>query len=165
MPGTIRIYLDCNSPWSYFAYTRLRRDRPLLAQHNITIDINPIFLGGINVGSGNKPPWTLPAKAKLGQYDLPRGMKYFQVEELKAPPFFPIMSLLPMRCMLYAKENYAYERYEDSFGELWQFLWREHKDISKPEVLAECLGRHYGKEDVEKSMSLVHFSTIFHALC
>lgn len=61
------------------------------------------------------------------------------------------MSLLPMRCMLYAKENLPYEKYEDAFGELWQFLWREHKDVSKPEVLAECLGRHFGREDVEKS--------------
>lgn len=77
--------------------------------------------------------------------------KYFKVPPLSAPSFFPIMSLLPMRCMLYAKENLPYEKYEDAFGELWQFLWREHKDVSKPEVLAECLGRHFGREDVERS--------------
>lgn len=70
----IRIYLDCNSPWSLMAYTRLRRDRPLLEQHGVDIEMNPIFLGGINVGSGNKPPWTLPAKAKLGGLELPRAM-------------------------------------------------------------------------------------------
>ncbi|KAF2172629.1 hypothetical protein M409DRAFT_62390 [Zasmidium cellare ATCC 36951] len=146
----IRIYLDCNSPWSYFAYTKLRRDRPLLSQHGVDVEINPIFLGGINVGSGNKPPWTLPAKARLGGFDLPRAIKYFQVDPLTSPPFFPIMSLLPMRCLLYAKENLPYEQYENAFGDLWHFLWREHKDVSKPEVLAECLGRHFGREDVER---------------
>lgn len=83
--------------------------------------------------------------------------KYFNVENLSAPPFFPIMSLLPMRCMLYAKDHYPYAQYEDCFGGLWQFLWREHKDISKPEVMAECLGRRFGKEDVEKSESFVSF--------
>ena len=56
-----------------------------------------------------------------------------------------------MRCMLYAKENYPYEQYENAFGELWRFLWIEHKDVSKPDVLAECLGKHFNKEDVEKS--------------
>lgn len=61
------------------------------------------------------------------------------------------MSLLPMRCLLYAKENLPYEQYENAFGDLWHFLWREHRDVSKPEVLAECLGRHFGREDVERS--------------
>lgn len=84
--------------------------------------------------------------------------KYFEVEKLTSPPFFPIMSLLPMRCMLYAKENYPYAQYEDAFGELWHFLWREHKDISKPEALAECLGRHFEKGDVEKSELFCSFS-------
>lgn len=55
-----------------------------------------------------------------------------------------------MRCMLYAKEHYPYQQYEDAFGELWLFLWKEHKDVSKPEVLAECLSRHFPKGDVEK---------------
>lgn len=59
--------------------------------------------------------------------------------------------------MLYAKENLPYEKYEDAFGELWQFLWREHKDVSKPEVLAECLGRHFEKEDVERSECYLSF--------
>ncbi|KAK4502055.1 hypothetical protein PRZ48_007866 [Zasmidium cellare] len=146
----IRIYLDCNSPWSYMAYTKLRRDRPLLLQHAVDVEINPIFLGGINVGSGNKPPWTLPAKAKLGKYDMPRAIQYFKVEPLTQPPFFPIMSLLPMRCMLFAKENLEYEAYENAFGDLWRFLWIQHKDVSKPEVLAELLGRYFEKGDVER---------------
>lgn len=92
--GHIHVYLDCNSPWSYMAYTKLRQSRPALLQHGVTIEMHPIFLGGVNVGSGNKPPWTLPAKAKLGNYELPRGMKYFGTETLSAPSFFPIMSLL-----------------------------------------------------------------------
>ena len=92
--GHISVYLDCNSPWSYFAYTKLRQIRSALLQHGVTIEMHPIFLGGINVGSGNKPPWTLPAKAKLSAYELPRGMKYFGSETLSSPSFFPIMSLL-----------------------------------------------------------------------
>jgi len=52
--------------------------------------------------------------------------------------------------MLYIQSHFPYEQYEDSFLELWVFLWQEHRDISKPEVLAECLARHFKAEDVEK---------------
>ena len=56
---------------------------------------HPIFLGGINVGSGNKPPWTLPAKAAYGPYDLKRAIKHFESPmPIKSPPFFPILSIL-----------------------------------------------------------------------
>ncbi|USW51690.1 Putative DSBA-like thioredoxin domain, Thioredoxin-like superfamily [Septoria linicola] len=60
--GKIDVYLDCNSPWSYFAYLYLRKNRASLQAHNISITMHPIFLGGINVGSGNKPPGLSPPK-------------------------------------------------------------------------------------------------------
>jgi glutathione S-transferase kappa 1 len=54
--------------------------------------------------------------------------------------------------MLFAKDNFPYEQYEDAFMELWVFLWQEHRDISKPEVMAECLGRHFEAADVRRIM-------------
>lgn len=56
-----------------------------------------------------------------------------------------------MRALLYAKDHYPYPQYEDAFGELWLFLWQEHKDVSKPDVLVECLSKHFKKGDAEKS--------------
>ena len=63
------------------AYTYLRRNRKALAEHGVDITIHPIFLGGLNVGSGNKPPWTLPAKAEYGKFDGPRAYKYFRTPQ------------------------------------------------------------------------------------
>lgn len=54
----------------------------------------PVFLGGINHGSGNKPPWTLPAKAKYGFYDIKRAKKYHDLELVETPDFFPPVTLL-----------------------------------------------------------------------
>jgi glutathione S-transferase kappa 1 len=51
-------------------------------------------LGGINVGSGNKPPWSLPAKAKYFIFDGSRAKKYFGETKIQTPDFFPILSLL-----------------------------------------------------------------------
>ena len=78
--------------------------------------IHPIFLGGVNVGSGkafniikssftyhlpgNKPPWTLPAKAAYGKFDGDRARKYHGVKEITTPSFFPILSLL-VRLLLF----------------------------------------------------------------
>lgn len=74
--------------------------------------LHPVFLGGINVGSGkrpmvlpivsvddvwntgNKPPWTLPAKATYAKYDSERACKYFGVRPIKTPDFFPILSIM-----------------------------------------------------------------------
>lgn len=102
--------------------------------------------------TGNKPPWTLEAKAKYGQFDGPRAARYFGLEPMKAPPFFPIMTLLPLRCMLFIKDTFDNERYELQFVELWQCYWRQAMDISKPEQMKKCLSRHFSNDEVAKIM-------------
>lgn len=47
-----------------------------------------------NTLAGNKPPWTLPAKAAYGNFDRKRAVKYFGVPDFKVPPFFPPLTLL-----------------------------------------------------------------------
>src|ERR1700722_19791005 len=59
----------------------------------ISFRFHPVFLGGIYAGSGNQPPWALPAKAKYGILDSDRGKKYFQRTDIRTPDFFPFLSL------------------------------------------------------------------------
>ena len=80
--------------------THLIKQRPLLAQHGVEVEFHPIFLGGVNVGSGNKPPWTLPAKAKYGAYEMKRAIQHFGTIDLQAPPFFPILSIVVSRRLI-----------------------------------------------------------------
>ena len=58
------------------------------------------------------------------------------------------MTLLPLRCMLYIKDHFDTERYELQFVELWQCYWRDHMDISKPDLMRECLNRHFNEDEV-----------------
>ena len=51
--------------------------------------------------------------------------------------------------MLYIKDNYPQEQYEKQFGDLWQSYWREHKDISKPENMKQCLQRHFSDSEAD----------------
>jgi len=148
MGGQIHAYFDCVSPYSYYALLYLKKNREALASYGVTVEIHPIFLGGINVGSGNKPPWTLPAKAKYGSYDGKRAQKYFGVS-LQSPSFFPILSLLPQRCMLYVKDAYPAEKFEAAFAELWIIMWQEGVDISKPDNMAKALSRHFPEGEVK----------------
>ncbi|KAF1984293.1 putative DSBA family oxidoreductase [Aulographum hederae CBS 113979] len=151
MGKRIDCYLDCVSPYSYYAFLYLQQNKAALLSHGVEIEYIPVFLGGINVGSGNQPPWKLPAKAAYSPFDNKRAQKYFGVE-ISTPDFFPILSLLPQRCMTYVKENFPVERYEAIFKELWISMWEQGNDISKPEKMAATLSRHFGSSEVKQIM-------------
>ena len=52
--------------------------------------------------------------------------------------------------MLYIKDNFDNHVYEAQFEELWTAYWRDHLDLSKPEAMGDCLGRHFDKDDVRR---------------
>ena len=52
--------------------------------------------------------------------------------------------------MLYIKDNFENNRYEDQFEELWTAYWKHHLDLSKPEQMGQCLSRHFNEAEVRK---------------
>ncbi|QSS65710.1 DSBA family oxidoreductase [Histoplasma capsulatum] len=148
MGAKIETYLDCPSPYSFFAFLHLLRNREVLASHGIEVEIFPVFLGGINAGSGNTPPWTNPAKAKYGQFDRQRASRYFKVTDMVPPPFFPPVTILPQRVATYLKANYPRDRFEKTFLLYWTYMFYRHIDLSKPENMMALL-REEKYSDVE----------------
>ncbi|KAF2735099.1 glutathione S-transferase kappa 1 [Polyplosphaeria fusca] len=142
MSGKITCYLDCVSPYSYFALIYLDRYREALKSYNVDIDIVPVFLGGINVGSGNKPPWTLQAKADYSRYDSGRAKKYFGVPNVKTPAFFPILSLLPQRALVVIKAQHP-GLFMSTFRSFFLEMWENGIDLSKPELLVQVLSKTF----------------------
>ncbi|KAF9699129.1 hypothetical protein EKO04_002884 [Ascochyta lentis] len=112
----------------------------------------PVFLGGINVGSGNKPPWTLPAKAAYSGYDSSRAKRYFGAEEVKTPEFFPIVSLLPQRALSFIKEQHPHA-FISAFLDIFEAMWKNGKDVSVPATLAETLQPRFSPEEVKAILS------------
>ncbi|KAJ5923976.1 HCCA isomerase/glutathione S-transferase kappa [Penicillium verhagenii] len=154
MTAKIDAYIDCVSPYSYFATLYLRQNRKALESHGVEVEFHPIFLGGVNVGSGNKPPWTLPAKAAYGKFDNARACNYFGVPQNKTPDFFPILSIMPQRCLIYIKNNYSREQFEKTFLSLSEWMYHKNIDVSKPEKLAELLRSHgFLDEDIKKILA------------
>ncbi|PSN63205.1 glutathione S-transferase kappa 1 [Corynespora cassiicola Philippines] len=151
MSSKITCYLDCVSPYSYFALLYLEKNRKILESHSVEIDIVPVFLGGINVGSGNQPPWKLPAKAAYSVFDSARAKRYFGAPNVKTPDFFPIMSLLPQRALVFVKEKHA-SAFVQTFLDLYKEMWENGLDVSKPDVLVQVLSKRYDEKEVKEIM-------------
>ncbi|KAK7556737.1 DSBA family oxidoreductase [Phyllosticta citricarpa] len=150
MGAKIDVYIDCVSAYSYFAILYLLKNRQALAEHEVEIEFHPVFLGGINAGSGNKPPWTLPNKAKYANFDMARAKAYFGCPKMKTPSSFPILSLLPQRALTYAKRNLPTEKVEKAFLEFFVAMWEQDLDLSKPELLLEVLSRVYSGPEAKE---------------
>tara|TARA_R110002003_G_scaffold207_3_gene15990 strand:- start:4690 stop:5328 length:639 start_codon:yes stop_codon:yes gene_type:complete len=98
--------------------------------------------------AGNKPPWTLPAKAAYSKYDSARAKKYFGVPNIKTPDFFPILSLLPQRALVYVKEAHP-QAFIQVFYDLFQEMWENGVDVSKPDLLSRVLSKRFPEADVK----------------
>lgn len=105
---------------------------------------------------GNKPPWTLPAKAKYSKFDSARAKKYFGKPNIQTPSFFPILSLLPQRALIFIKAKHE-ELYIQTFLDLFSEMWENGVDVSKPDLLARVLLKRYSeaqaREIIEKANS------------
>jgi glutathione S-transferase kappa 1 len=55
--------------------------------------------------------------------------------------------------MNFVKDNYPAEKLEAVSTELYVVMWEEHKDLSKPEYMRECLSRHFSEKQVSEIMA------------
>jgi glutathione S-transferase kappa 1 len=97
--------------------------------------------------TGNKPPWTLPAKAKYSVFDTARAKKYFGVPSAKTPDFFPILSLLPQRALTVVKAKHPL-KFVQTFRDIFKEMWEKSVDVSKPNSLAQVLSKSYSEDEV-----------------
>jgi glutathione S-transferase kappa 1 len=102
--------------------------------------------------TGNKPPWTLPAKAAYSGYDSARAKQYFGAKDVKTPEFFPILSLLPQRALCFIKDQHP-DRFVSTFLDIFEAMWKNGKDVSKPDTLAETLQSIFSPEEVKAVLS------------
>ncbi|OAA73918.1 glutathione S-transferase kappa 1 [Cordyceps fumosorosea ARSEF 2679] len=104
---------------------------------------HPIFLGGINVASGNKPPWSLPAKASYLALDTPRALRRVGLGHLRTPDDLMSfgMTVQPLRAIHYVKAHHPPAVFLAAFHFLIDRAWTPpNRRIADPEVLREVLG-------------------------
>lgn len=127
----ILFYFDVVSPYTFLAESQVSR---LEQETGRTIEWVPIFLGGLMKATGNRPPGTVPAKARWMVYDLRRWTAEYGLP-LQIPSAFPTNTLLAQRVLVQLPQE---ERQTLAF-KLSTAYWGEGKDIGNPELLAEIL--------------------------
>ncbi|KAH0538759.1 hypothetical protein FGG08_004647 [Glutinoglossum americanum] len=147
--GKIDVFVDCVSPYSYYAVKYLLKNRAALQSYGVEVEFHPVFLGAIMTSS------VIPAKAKYMGYDTERAKKYFNIPNLRLPENFPILTLLPQRCLTYIKQHYPSTTYESTFVHLWIQAYELSADISKPPVLARALASTslFSPQEVERILA------------
>ncbi|KAJ4268689.1 hypothetical protein NW762_002756 [Fusarium torreyae] len=125
MGGRIDCYLDIVSFYSYVGYVDLRQNMEKLAAHGVQVNFIPVFLGGINHLSGNKPPWILPAKGIYLAEDSRRAAERLSVPYEGSPPdiFAIAKTLSPLRALHFIKENYPEPTFLAAVRFLFHKIW------------------------------------------
>ncbi|KHN99571.1 Dihydrofolate reductase [Metarhizium album ARSEF 1941] len=136
--GRIDCYLDIASFFSYICIEDLRRNLDKLAAHGVEVDaaqparsltrlirFHPVFLGGINKLSGNKPPWTLPAKAKYLSHDTQRAGARVGITKFQTPEdlFERGKTQSALRALLFIKANHPADKFLSAMHFLAQRFW------------------------------------------
>jgi 2-hydroxychromene-2-carboxylate isomerase len=91
----------------------------------------------------------LPAKGAYSKYDVARAKRYIGLENVETPAFFPILSLLPQRALGYVKEAHP-QLFTTTFIDIYEAMWQQGKDVSKPDILVETLCKRFTKEQVQQ---------------
>ncbi|GKT53221.1 DSBA-like thioredoxin domain-containing protein [Colletotrichum tofieldiae] len=104
--------------------------------------IDIVLLGAINAASGNKPPWSLPAKAKYGNFDARRSSVRVGKPDITTPDSFMerSMTVLPLRVLHFIKANYSDAVYQTAWHWFLHCFWEPpNANLTKPDVLAKTL--------------------------
>jgi glutathione S-transferase kappa 1 len=70
------------------------------------------------------------------------------VPNIKTPEFFPILSLLPQRALVYIKEAHP-SSFVQVFLDIFNGMWEDSLDISKPELLSTVLSKKFKEAEVK----------------
>ena len=132
MPKELEFFYDFTSPTAYLAWRRLPG---VLERTGATVKYRPMFLGGVMQTTGNRPPGTLPQKAKWMAEDLQRWAKKYNTP-YRLNPHFPMMTLMVQRAAQEWVDRPDFERY---LSTIFTAAWQDQKNIGDKAALAEIL--------------------------
>jgi len=129
----VEVFFDCSSPWTYLAFTNLRK---LCSELDVPIAWRPILVGGIfntinpSVYAQRADP--IPAKARYMKKDLADWARHSGLSITFPPRVFPVNSVKAMRgCLALEPEGKLVEFATAVF----KAYWSNDLDISSDEVL------------------------------
>ncbi|WP_159650333.1 MULTISPECIES: 2-hydroxychromene-2-carboxylate isomerase [unclassified Bosea (in: a-proteobacteria)] len=136
MPGTLRLYLDFASPYSYFALRPLAR---LAEEHGRVLELRPILLWAVFKQQGVVNPLETPARRRYFLEDVTRSAEFFGLP-------FRVPDPLQISAHLAGRLHHAWTatRHQDGLRlatEIFEAFFARAESIADPAVLADlpCL--------------------------
>lgn len=103
-----------------------------------------VFVDSLNLSKGNKPPWSLPAKAAYGStFEGPRALAHFDRPNVRPPKDIMPMShtILPLRTLHYIKRTYPRKTFHAVLEHYFKAFWTPpNLNLTQVDVLAKVLG-------------------------
>jgi 2-hydroxychromene-2-carboxylate isomerase len=132
MTKRIDFYFDFVSPTAYVAWKRLPG---VLERTGATLNAIPMFLGGVMNETGNRPPFTVPAKGRYFSVDLARFIHRYQI------PFtmnaaFPLNTLPLLRAVSTLHGTPEFQVFCDA---IFDKTWKEGANVGDPEIALAAL--------------------------
>ena len=136
MSKTIELIFDFVSPNAYLIWQPLKA---LAESHGATIEITPVFLGGMHKLTGNAPPFIRDAEVKgkndYAMLEMNRFIKKHGLTKFKMNPKFPFntITLLRMLVALAPEKRVAFIEL------LLPPIWEQGLDVTDSETLGTIL--------------------------
>ncbi|WP_324076074.1 MAG: 2-hydroxychromene-2-carboxylate isomerase [Erythrobacter sp.] len=133
MPHRVELVFDFVSPNAYLVWWPLRE---LLDRHEASLDIVPVFLGGMHKLTGNAPPMIRDAEVKgkndYAMLEMQRFIAKHGLTKYRLHPQFPFNSILLQRMLFAACQDGRGVQFAEC---LLRPIWEEGLDISSPEAI------------------------------
>lgn len=131
MPGTIRLYLDFASPYSYFALGPLAR---LAEEHGRVLELRPILLWAVFKQQGVANPLEKPARRRYFLEDVTRSAEFFGLP-FRVPEPLQISAHLAAR-LFHDRTAARPQQRQQLASEIFEAFFARGEDITDPAVLA-----------------------------
>lgn len=132
MSKTVEFFYDFTSPTAYLAWARVPA---IIERTGAKLVYRPMFLGGVMQTTGNRPPGTLPQKARWMAEDLQRWAKKYNTP-YNLNPHFPMMTLMVQRAAQEWVNRPDFDRY---LAAIFNAAWRDSRNIGDKAALTEIL--------------------------
>jgi 2-hydroxychromene-2-carboxylate isomerase len=149
MIKSFEFYFDFSSPYTYLAHKEIRK---IEENNSIKIKYMPILLGGIFKSTGIKANADIPNKAKYMIKDCKLWAEKNNIK-FKFNDYFPISTLMLMRCVLVAEKKNLSEIFIDK---IFDSIWYDGLNLNDKTVLEKILKSiNLNSEDFIKNSEMI----------
>ena len=132
MPLKVEFLFDFGSPNAYLAELVLPG---IERRTGVKFEYVPVLLGGIFKATGNMSPFDslrgIKNKPEYQALETQRFIRCHNITKFRQNPFFPVNTLMLMRCAVAAQFEGMFETY---FRAAYHHMWEEPKKMDDPEI-------------------------------